>query len=102
MWDPGCRGAYCPNINWIRQKCKSENLNLIIVMEYFDCKQIDNFFDKKHPVIGIDTRYYKTNFTEAYRRKFLFDLTGIKNLDYSFGKFLFFQKSKYISEQPTL
>src|SRR5665213_2240452 len=78
IWAPECHGSSCPNINWLRQKCESEHLKLLIVSGYFDCHKTLIFFDKAHPVTGIDTRYYKTDFTDGYLRKFLSDLTDIK------------------------
>ena len=71
-------------------------------MESYDCEQIAIFFDKKQPVIGIDTRYYKTNFTDRYLKKFMFDLTGIKDMGMAGGRYFFFEKGKYVSEQLTL
>ena len=102
IWAPYCHGKLCLPINLIRQKCESENLKLVVVMEDYDCRLVALSFDKNHPVIGIDTRYYKTDFTDGYRRKFLFDLTGIKGIDMSAGRFFFFENGKYISEQETL
>jgi hypothetical protein len=58
--------------------------------------------DKTHPVTGIDTKYYKSDFTDVYTRKFLFDLTGIKNMNISSGRYFLFDKGKFLSEQLEL
>jgi hypothetical protein len=102
IWSPHCHSKYCPNINLLREKCDSQKIKLVIVSEYFDCSKIAIFFDKNQPLIGIDSRYYKTDFKNGYLPKFMFDLTGVKGIDLSGGRFFFFENGKYISEQLTL
>lgn len=95
MWQLKCSSRVCFSPELFQQRCKRAGLTLFVVAEYYDSTILSRKFDLEYPITGIDTRYYRTNFTSKYTRKFLHDLTGqvpddsIKNVLYFFrGKYL--------------
>ncbi len=51
----------------------------------------------ERPILGIDTYFYKTNFTKYYVSKFLSDLTG-KEFSYKESLFYFFNGASFCNE----
>jgi hypothetical protein len=102
LWNAECHGAFCLSLDVARKKCEAQNSQLIVVSEFFDCHKTVLFFDKKQPLICIDPHYYKSDFTSGYLPKFLFDLTGIKNLHLAEGRYFFFENGKFVKEKQIL
>ncbi len=89
LWKPNCRSKACLDLELLQNLCDSINIELFIVAEYFDLHKMNTKYLIERPIFGIDTYFYKTNFTKYYVSKFLTDLTG-KKLSYKESLFYLF------------
>ena len=81
IWQPNCSGSFCVSLELVQLFCNTNEIELFIVADYYDNKKMNIVYDIDHPIFGIDVKYYKSNFTSKYRRKFVNDLTNIKNVE---------------------
>ncbi len=96
IWSSSCKSQYCPSPAYLKSKSDTLNITLFIVSEFYDC----NIYQTIEPDMnyyGIDTKYYKTNFTSSYLKKFLFDLTGVKKLELN-ERLLYFENGRFIKK----
>lgn len=93
IWKPRCKSKICYPLNIIQQKCDENNIELYIVAEYFDNEMMSKTYQLKNVILGIDTKYYKSNLTAKYKSKFIFDLT---KKEYVEENFMFFEKGKLV------
>ena len=87
VWSPNCKSGYCYSLNAIQTKCDEKNIELYIVAEYYDGKKMQLDYHLRRSIIGIDTKYYKTNLTSKYLSKFINDLTSKSDIH---NRFLYF------------
>ncbi|WP_445722103.1 hypothetical protein [Flavobacterium sp.] len=80
IWAPKCKNQYCFPLEVIQQKCNENDVKLYVVSEYYDLNLMEEKYNLENPIFGIDTEYYKTNLTDKYLKKFIFDLTRDENI----------------------
>lgn len=93
VWSPKCHGSACAPIELVQDHCRQRNEELFVVAAYYDTEHMDRNYTIDHPIFGIDPRHYRTNFTDKYCEKFLFDLTGTGEVK---GNFLRFKKGRFV------
>jgi len=93
MWKPKCKGEYCYELGLLQDICTAKRIELFVVSQYFDTKSMLIKYNIDRPVFGVDTEHYKTNLTEKYLSRFIYDLTS-KN--YKGNNFLYFKKGSLI------
>ena len=93
IWDAHCTSKRCYSPGLLQRFCNTKNVELFVVAEYFDGEELTQFYEIEHPLYGIDTEYYKTNFIEKYVGKFEADLAVGEDRP---GRMLYFKKGKYI------
>ncbi|WP_297334058.1 hypothetical protein [Flavobacterium sp.] len=94
IWDPHCASEQCISPTLLQQYCNEQDTELFVVAEYYDGKEMAQFYDINHPIFGIDTEYYKTNFTDRYTRLFSEDL-AIKAAKDSYSRMHYFENGEY-------
>jgi hypothetical protein len=93
IWRPKCKGKYCYSLDAIQAKCNANNIELFIVAEYYDHKEMEKEYVLKRPLFGIDTKYYRTNLTPKYLKKFKFDVASQKDIE---DNFLLFKDGLFV------
>lgn len=93
IWDPHCTAESCISPTLLQSYCDLENIELFVVIEYYDGAELSQYYDLKHPIFGIDTQYYKTDFTDRYRKLFEKDLCGQNN---SYSRMIYFENGEYM------
>ncbi len=88
VWSSRCQSELCYSLNLVQQKCDAKGVELFIVAEYYDDELMRFKYRIEHPILGIDTEYYKTNFTSRYMSRFLHDLASIQKFE---NRFLYFE-----------
>ena len=91
IWALNCNGSHCYSLNAIQEQCDLKNIELFIVAEYYDSYKMSKVYKLVHPILGIDTKYYKTNLTNKYMAKFYLGLTSKEVIA---GKFLRFHRGE--------
>jgi hypothetical protein len=80
----------------LQRKCNEKQIELFVVAETFDI----NMLEQKHKTVkrlyGINTQYYKTNFTAWYRPKFLKDMQEAAEKDKTFNRLFYFKNGLFI------
>jgi hypothetical protein len=94
IWDPHCTSEQCVSPTLLQQYCNEENTELFVVAEYYDGNELTQFYDVKHPILGIDTEYYKSNFTDRYTRLFKEDL-AVKTHKDNYSRMHYFENGEY-------
>lgn len=93
-WQPSCQSEICIPIYAVDQYCQENGIALYVFSEYYHNKKMANESYSNYPIIGIDTKYYKTNLTNKYIPKFFADL-GIEN---TIDNFFLFENSKLVRQ----
>ena len=96
MWSPNCKSRFCQSLEILQRKCNEKQIELFVVVETFDI----NMLEQKHKTVktlyGINTQYYKTNFTAWYRPKFIKDLQETKEKENTFNRLFYFKNGQFI------
>lgn len=95
LWSPKCTSIQCIPLEIIASKCKNEQIQLSIVAQYYDADTMSKTYNIEEPIFGIDTKYYRSNLTPIYLKKFIADLTSKTNPENK--KFLLFKKGQFIN-----
>ena len=99
IWSPNCSGKACYALDLLQHHCDKNDLELFVVAEYYDTKKMSISYNIEHPIVGIDTEHYQTNFTSKYLPKFYEDLTNKailkKNDDDTIGRFFYFSNGQF-------
>ncbi len=66
IWSVECSSPTCYPISTVREKCEQKGLELFVVADFYNSKYMCRDYGLKHPIIGIDVEYYKTNFKEKH------------------------------------
>lgn len=93
IWSPRCKGKLCVSLDIIQKICDEKGIELFIIAEYYDSENMKINHNLKRPILGIDTKYYKTNLTSRYLAEFIYDLTSNSHYD---GRFLLFNSSNFL------
>ncbi|MCF6132347.1 hypothetical protein [Flavobacterium wongokense] len=99
IWSPKCHSSICIPPDLVQSKCNLKNLELYVVSEYYSNEEMSEKYNLANNIIGVDTEYYKSSLTKKYLSRFLFDLTGKKEID---RQYLFFKKGIYQASYTTL
>jgi hypothetical protein len=94
LWRPNCGGRYCYDLTLVQEFCDKNELELLVVAEYYDYAKMSSESALNNNIIGIDTDYYKSNLTSKYVSLFFADLLG---KEVSLGYFSFFHEDRFIS-----
>lgn len=100
IWSPRCNSAKCYPLFLLQDLCTKMNIELLVVAEYYDTQQMTKNHNLIRPIFGIDTKYYKSNFTTIYLNIFLQDLlievnhTTLKKIKYN--NFFYFRNGIYV------
>jgi hypothetical protein len=96
MWSPNCKSRFCPSLDILQRKCNEKQIELFVVAETFDI----NMLEQKHKTVktlyGINTQYYKTNFTAWYRPRFIKDMQEAAEKDKTFNRLFYFKNGLFI------
>ena len=101
IWGANCKGTECKGLNESQEMTSQANANLFVVAEYYDAELMDLNHLIDYPIIGIDTRHYKSEWTKKYLSRFLSELTG-ENTDHSSGRFFVFFDGKMTGRYRTM
>lgn len=93
LWAANCRSPYCYGLDRVQAYCKEKNITLYAIADYYDEELMKEHYNLEYPIIGIDTKYYKTNFTSSYIKKFLADLSIIEK---DYHRLLYLENGKFI------
>jgi hypothetical protein len=99
FWKSNCSSPMCYPIEVVQQKCNVQNVDLFVVAEYYDTYSMNNKYDVSRPVLGIDTRYYKSNMTKKYMSRFLQDLAEV---EYTESSLYYFKKGQLVKVERDL
>ena len=91
VWSSRCQSELCYSLNLVQQRCDAKGVELFIVAEYYDDELMNFKYRIGHPILGIDTEYYKTNFTSRYMSRFLRDLANVTKFE---NRFFYFENGK--------
>ncbi len=102
IWSPKCKSKYCESLDLLQQKCSKASVELVVVAEYYDCSRMLHSNKLKRPIVGIDTKYYQSNFTRTYIKRFLKDLTVDKHTAQKAGRFFYFNQGQLVSRVKSI
>ncbi len=75
LWGVKCSSSKCYPLSLVQEKCRQKGIELFVVASYYDTEYMSiNYGELDHPIIGVDVKHYKTNFTQKYQSRFLTDL----------------------------
>ncbi len=89
IWKPKCSSEICISPIVLEKYCKSKNIELFIVAEYYDYENMTLNFPIKRPIFGVDCHHYSSHLTKKYISMFLSDLIG-KKTQYEENQFYLF------------
>jgi hypothetical protein len=101
LWRPNCPSPICLDLNLLQAECKRMNITLYVVAKYYDLKQFSIKYNLEKPIIGIDTDYYKTNFTSRYVKRFFRDVVDSARSSKSNSYFYYFESGNFLKESRT-
>ncbi|MFN2428820.1 MAG: hypothetical protein ABR574_02310 [Cryomorphaceae bacterium] len=101
IWGANCKGSFCKSLNESQEMANQARANLFIVAEYYDAELMDLNYKINHPIIGVDTEYYKSEWTKTYLSKFLTELAEEKT-SHSGGRFLVFVDGEMAGRYRTM
>jgi len=96
IWGPKCSSKVCYPLELINNYCKKNKVSLFIVAEYYDTESMSFNYELDKNILAIDTKYYNTNLTSKYLNLFLNDIDNTLDYDTIPGRYLYFEKEKYI------
>lgn len=101
IWGANCKSEECKSLNESQEMTDRASADLFVVAEYYDTDLMDLNYQIKYPIIGIDTEYYKSEWTKSYLSKFLSDLAGEK-INHEGGRFLVFIDGQMTGRYKTI
>lgn len=101
VWGPKCHSASCKGLNESQLLSDSADVDLFVVAEYYDAELMDLNYRIDHPIIGIDTEYYKSEWTKTYLSRFLTELAD-KEMKLTGGRFIVFIKAEMKGRYRTM
>ena len=99
IWAPNCHGRHCYSLDHLQKLCNNKHVELYVVAEYYDYTKMNSDHYAENKIIGIDTKYYRTNLTEKYLEYFIKDLLNGKDIK---GTFYLFDSGKFVEAFMTL
>lgn len=92
LWQPNCSGSACISLNASQHIADSVGADLFVVAQYYDVDMMDLNHAIRHPILGIDTEYYGSDWTDKYLNAFLEDLLKKKT---EIGMFILFENGEF-------
>jgi hypothetical protein len=89
VWGPKCHSTVCKGLNESQHLSDSADVNLFVVDEYYDAELMDLNYRIDHPIIGINTEHYNSEWTKTYLSRFLTELAD-KKMKHTGGRFIVF------------
>lgn len=102
IWGAKCRGGVCKPLNASQHLADSANVELFIIAEYYDSVLMDLNYSIKNPILGIDTKYYRSNWTNKYVSSFFYDLFGKKTKAEEGGRFILVKENLFFGRYQSL
>lgn len=97
-WSPKCKSQFCPSLNLLQQNCEAKGIELYIVAEYYDVAMMQKNYIIKRQLLAIDTKYYKSNLTGIYTKRFYNQLTNNNYNNQSSNRFFYFENGTFIKQ----
>ena len=98
-WGVKCKSEICYPLQAVQAACAEKNMPVYIVAEYYDGPMMSKAYTLERPILGIDVKYYKTNFTSKYTSKFYKDL-GVG--DANIKRFCYFERGIFIKSYNSI
>lgn len=98
-WHPRCASAGCYLLSVLQDYCDAKGYALYVYAQYYHLNMSEDR-GLRHPILGIDTKYYKSDKVKLYTKRFEQDLTG-KELD-GYGRIYYFQHDSFIGQYESL
>lgn len=96
IWAPNCRSKFCPSLEILQKKCNNKQIKLFIVAETFAVNMLKQKHYSVKTLFGINTKYYKTNLTSKYRKKFIKDLKKTNKKEDTYNRLFYFKNGQFI------
>lgn len=74
FWDPLCHSGFCIPLSRVQAYCNKNNINLFVVIDYYDKSILDQQTICTNPIFSINHKYYKTNYSNKFARRFKKDI----------------------------
>lgn len=103
FWSINCYSENCHPLHAVQSYCDDNDMKLFVVLDYYDRELTSTFSEIKHPFFSIDHFYYKTNFTNKYKKRFLNDLVGFElNDSISWKRYYYFEEDEFKKVERTI
>ena len=102
IWSPNCHSDVCVPPKSVQEYCNQNNIELFVILEYYDEKVNDFIGTTKNPILIADHFYYQTNLVNKYNKLFLEDVLGFKPESKDpviWNRYLFLEKGKFIQSK---
>lgn len=96
IWGPKCKSDICYPLNPLQTICDENNVELLVLAEYYDAELMDEQYNLQRPIFGVDVEFYKQNLTSKYLPKFISDLTSGNYTNKDENRFLYFKNGEFI------
>lgn len=103
-WSPFCHSNVCITLNASQRYCDANGYNLFVVLDYYDALPQAKAPSHKptYPLLISNHIYYKTGFSNKSTKKLTTDLIGKANMKDNYGRFLFFERDRFIYTKDSL
>lgn len=88
IWSSRCRSELYYSLNLVQERCNAKGIKLFIVAEYYDDELMNFNYNIERPILGVDTEYYRTDFTSRYMSRFLNELASVSKFE---NRFFYFE-----------
>lgn len=92
LWQPNCTGSACISLNASQHIADSVGADLFVIAKYYDVEMMDLNHAIRHPILGINTKFYGSDWTDRYLKAFLEDLLRKKT---EIGIFILFEQGEF-------
>ncbi len=94
IWSPECKSPGDNLLLKMESYCRSNDITLVIIQEYFSFKSIPDQNQLSAPIYGINTQYYKSDQCSRYTNRFILELTGKEEKEISYSRYFLFEEDK--------
>lgn len=104
MWSPGCHADVCIAPNTFAQLCTGKGYKAVIVTEYYDFGKLSHVEPEFLPVYSVNHKYYKTDYCNAYIKRFVKDLVANRKPEKEtlYSRFLYFKGDQLVKTTAKL
>lgn len=93
-YTPFCKSPFCVPPFLLIDRCKSKDINVLIVSNIYD--DLFMHMSKSYPLFMINTKKYKTKWRWKYIESFYFPLIGHNQEEINYANYHYFQDGVYI------